>query len=100
METVALTSTYTSPSGLKRPCHDAGWASIPGYHAIWVPREAGSHEAQVLTVPAHMVEYTGFGTMTEVEDPAAEHYAAAVQGWDDAYADRNDLPRVNWNDQR
>ena len=27
---------------------------------------------------------------------AAEHYAAAVRGWDDAYADRNNLPRFDW----
>lgn len=25
-----------------------------------------------------------------------EHYAAAVQAWDDAYADRNGLPRHDW----
>lgn len=26
-----------------------------------------------------------------------EHYNLAVQSWDDAYADRNGLPRANWS---
>ena len=27
----------------------------------------------------------------------AEHYAAAVKAWDDAYAERNGLPRIDWD---
>ncbi len=28
------------------------------------------------------------------------HYNEAVQAWDNAYADRNDLPRFQWATQR
>lgn len=52
-------------------------------------------------MPATEDETTGTtGTSapdSRTDQPDPGHYAAAARAWDDAYADRNSLPRFDWD---